>query len=63
MTAVPELRPGVKSGGGRSTLTLPVITPRLSDISNIPSVPKHFLLLHIVLFQVIGHLMLEPMHL
>ena len=37
----PELRPVVKSGGGRSTLTLPVITPRLSDISNIPSAPKH----------------------
>ena len=31
----------MKSGGGRSTLTLPVITPRLSDISNIPSAPKH----------------------
>ena len=37
----PELRHDVKSGGGRSTLTLPVITPRLSDISNIPHVPKH----------------------
>ena len=31
----------MKSGGGRSTLTLPVITPRLSDISNIPHAPKH----------------------
>ena len=37
----PELRPDVKLGGGRSTLTLPVITPRLSDISNIPHAPKH----------------------
>ena len=37
----PELRPDVKSGGGRSTLALPVIAPRLSDISTIPHVPKH----------------------
>ena len=33
-----ELRPDVKSGGGRSTQTLPIITPRLSDISTIPHV-------------------------
>ena len=37
----PELRPDVKSGGGRSTLALPVIAPRLSDISGIPHAPKH----------------------
>ena len=37
----PELKPDVKSGGGRSTLTLPVIAPRLSDISTIHHVPKH----------------------
>ena len=37
----PELRPDVKSGGGRSSLMLPVITPRLSDISGIPHVPKY----------------------
>ena len=37
----PELRPDVKSGEGRSTLTLPVIAPRLSDISNIPHAPRH----------------------
>ena len=36
----PELRPGVKYGGGRSSLMLPVITPRCSDISGIPHVPK-----------------------
>ena len=37
----PELRPDVKSGGGRSSLALPVITPRLSDISGITHVPKY----------------------
>ena len=37
----PELRPDVKSGGGRSSLMLPVIPPRLSDISGIPHVPKY----------------------
>ena len=37
----PELRPDVKSGGGRSSLMLPFITPRLSDISGIPHVPKY----------------------
>ena len=37
----PKLRPGVKSGGGRSTQTLPVITLRLSDISTIPHAPKY----------------------
>ena len=31
----------MKSGGGRSTQTLPVIAPRLSDISTIPHVPKY----------------------
>ena len=38
----PELKPGMKSGGGRSSLTLPVINPRLSDISGIPHVPPKF---------------------
>ena len=38
----PELRPDVKSGGGRSTLALPVIASRLSDISSIPHAPKHY---------------------
>ena len=37
----PELRPDVKSGGGRSSLALPIIAPRLSDISNIPHVLKY----------------------
>ena len=37
----PELRPDVKSGGGRSTQTLPVIAPRLSDISTIPHALKY----------------------
>ena len=37
----PKLRPDVKSGGGRSTQTLPVLAPRLSDISTIPHVPKY----------------------
>ena len=37
----PKLRPDVKSGGGRSTQTLPVIAPRLSDISTIPHVLKY----------------------
>ena len=37
----PKLRPDVKSGGGRSTHTLPVITPRLSDISTIPHALKY----------------------
>ena len=37
----PELRPDVKSGGGRSTQTLPVIAPRLSNISTIPHAPKY----------------------
>ena len=31
----------MKSGGGRSTLTPPVIAPRLSDISTIQHAPKH----------------------
>ena len=31
----------MKSGGGRSTLALPVIAPRLSDISTIHHVPEH----------------------
>ena len=31
----PKLRPDMKSGGGRSALSLPVIPPRLSDISGI----------------------------
>ena len=31
----------MKSGGGRSTLTLPVIAPRLSDISTIHHALKH----------------------
>ena len=31
----PKLRPDMKSGGGRSALSLPVILPRLSDISGI----------------------------
>ena len=30
----------MKSGGGRSSLMLPVIAPRFSDISGIPHVPK-----------------------
>ena len=38
----PELRPEVKSGGGRSALSLPVIPPRLSDISGISHVPPKF---------------------
>ena len=37
----PELRPDVKSGGGRPSLMLPVITPRLSDISGISHAPKY----------------------
>ena len=37
----PELRPEVKSGGGRSSLVLPVIPPRLSDISGIPHALKY----------------------
>ena len=37
----PELTPDVKSGRGRSTQTLPVIAPRLSDISTIPHVLKY----------------------
>ena len=37
----PELRPDVKSGRGRSSLVLPVIPPRLSDISGIPHAPKY----------------------
>ena len=37
----PELRPDMKSGGGRSSLVLPVITPRLSNISSIPHAPKY----------------------
>ena len=32
----PELRPVMNSGEGRPTPTLPVIPPRLSDISRIP---------------------------
>ena len=31
----------MKSGGGRSALTLPVIPPRLSDISGISHAPRH----------------------
>ena len=38
----PELKPGVKLRGGRSSLMLPVINPRLSDISNIPHAPPKF---------------------
>ena len=34
-----ELRPNVKLGGGRPALSLPVIPPRLSDISGISHVP------------------------
>ena len=37
----PKLRPDVKSGGGRSAQALPVIAPRLSDISTILHVPKY----------------------
>ena len=32
----------MKSGGGRPSLTLPVINPGLSDISGIPHVPPKF---------------------
>ena len=38
----PKLRPEVKSGGGRSALSLPVILPRLSDISGISHAPPKF---------------------
>ena len=31
----------MKSGGGRSALSLPVIPPRLSNISGISHVPRH----------------------
>ena len=37
----PKLGPEVKLGGGRSALSLPVIPPRLSDISGISHVPRH----------------------
>ena len=37
----PELRPVMNSGGGRPTLSLPVIPPRLSDISGILHAPHH----------------------
>ena len=37
----PELGPVMNSGGGRPTLSLPVIPPRLSDISGILHVPHH----------------------
>ena len=37
----PELRPDMKLGGGRSTLSLPAILPRLSDISGILHAPKY----------------------
>ena len=37
----PELRPVMNSGEGRPTLSLPVIPPRLSDISGISHVPHH----------------------
>ena len=37
----PELRPDMKSGGGRSALSLPVIMPRLSNISGILHAPKY----------------------
>ena len=38
----PELGPEVKSGGGRSALSLPVIPPRLSDISGISHAPPKY---------------------
>ena len=37
----PELGPVMNSGGGRPTLSLPVIPPRLSDISGTLHVPHH----------------------
>ena len=37
----PKLRPDMKSGGGRSAHSLPVILPRLSDISGILHAPKY----------------------
>ena len=37
----PKLRPDMKFGGGRSSLSLPVILPRLSDISGISHAPKY----------------------
>ena len=37
----PKLGPVMNSGGGRSTLSLPVIPPRLSDISGILHAPHH----------------------
>ena len=37
----PELRPVMNSGEGRPTPTLPVIPPRLSDISGISHAPHH----------------------
>ena len=37
----PELQPVMKLGEGRPTLSLPVILPRLSDISGISHVPHH----------------------
>ena len=37
----PKLRPDMKLGGGRSALSLPVIPPRLSDISGILHVLKY----------------------
>ena len=46
ITAVPKLRHDVKSGGGRSTQSLPAIAPRLSNISTIPHVPKFTSILH-----------------
>ena len=58
----PELRPDVKSGGGRSSLALPVITPRLSDISDILHVPKYSSTPYCTV-QVTEHLKLDPVHL
>ena len=37
----PELGPVMNSGEGRPTLSLPVIPPRLSDISGILHTPHH----------------------
>ena len=58
----PKLRPDMKSGGGRSTHSLLVIPPRLSDISGILHAPKYSSTPYHATLR-IKHLMLDLVHL
>ena len=60
----PKLRPDMKSGGGRSAHSLPVIPPRLSDISgHFTHAPKYSSTPYRALLLRIEHSTLDLVHL